>query len=653
MTKSLVSGVLVLILLNCSFVNAASPPIQSVVGLQLEEEGEEAKGAPHSIGFYESNLKKRFASVLAKKVRFAHEACRSKNWPQCIHLAQGLLKKSPFQDYGHWFLALTYLEQAEGALKKKNLSGARAFAQKAASQALQVQELPYSVFLKKTGIHLAQSELLLARADSASRSYSSSQLHYEKAFQRFLSENQLQEVDPSDLEAYAKLCKKSETPLCSAWVRKLYGFFSKQKKSLPEVEKNFASVMESVRSYRNPARSTFSYKAPDQDGVAFDAAMKLYGEEQFKSSFQAFEQFLSAYPKSPLRFRAQYWQAQALMKFQGLKQAQPLFRALQQETPLSYYGLLASQQSEKSIFSEISATLPLASDEDSALSAAEFFHLKRAELLLAQEALPLAAMELKEIKVRETLSHSFLVYLAMLAHQAHAHLLSFQVASELILRGAEGVFSSYGLQLIFPIDYQKTIFKYSDQNGLDPLLVMSLMKQESSFDSEAHSPAGARGLMQLMPFTAFEMDSSLKPEALFEAEDNIRVGTLYLSKLLTRFKGNAVYAVGAYNAGPHAMDRWIKASGSKKTMTEFIESIPYRETREYVSSILRNYFWYSHRIYGTSQVDFNLFWKVEEGVRSKSSGIQSALSKRIDSWKKGAAIRARRSLFAKNPEGEP
>jgi soluble lytic murein transglycosylase len=137
---------------------------------------------------------------------------------------------------------------------------------------------------------------------------------------------------------------------------------------------------------------------------------------------------------------------------------------------------------------------------------------------------------------------------------------------------------------------------------------MSLIKQESAFDRSAVSRVGAMGLMQLMPYTAVETDPNAIHLDLLDADENIRIGIKYLRKLVQQYKGNLIYALGAYNAGPKAMDRWVKEAANKRGPLEFIESITYRETREYVASIIRNYYWYSRRLKGTSQLDLSPFW---------------------------------------------
>ncbi|MEO5970782.1 MAG: transglycosylase SLT domain-containing protein, partial [Bdellovibrionia bacterium] len=416
-------------------------------------------------------------------------------------------------------------------------------------------------------------------------------------------------IKPEVLGHYAQSCKKKETPFCVSWLRKLTTIFSRQHAATQAILEAFPLPPEKHHSYRSQGRFSSTYKSQDLDSIAFESAMKLYLEDKFKEASKAFEQLLSDYPRTAFRGRARYWMAQAVAHSEGNEKAHKLFLDLQQEFPLTYYGLLASRETGIPVDSSINANLPLAEDKEPSLLPQELFHLKRAENFIAEKANELAAFELREFRPRDSLSNNFLVYLAMLTHKARCYSLLFTVLGELIQRGSEGVLSAYGLHLIFPTDYFDIISKSTDASQLEPLLVMSLIKQESSFDKTANSPAGAMGLMQIMPFTALDTDPKVVLSELLDANENIRVGVKYFNKLLNRYKGNIVYALGAYNAGPTTMDRWIKAAPSKHGMAEFIESITYRETREYVASIIRNHFWYSRQFKGVGTFDINYFWK--------------------------------------------
>ena len=135
-----------------------------------------------------------------------------------------------------------------------------------------------------------------------------------------------------------------------------------------------------------------------------------------------------------------------------------------------------------------------------------------------------------------------------------------------------------------------------------PYLISALIREESAFNASARSSAGAVGLMQIVPKTAFDIAKSLEIQSfnekmLLDPSLNIQFGTWYFRSLLNRFNGNLVSAIAAYNAGPTAVARWrgatVGATSSDGRSTlheeEFIESIPYEETRKYVKRVLQVY----------------------------------------------------------------
>ncbi len=144
---------------------------------------------------------------------------------------------------------------------------------------------------------------------------------------------------------------------------------------------------------------------------------------------------------------------------------------------------------------------------------------------------------------------------------------------------------NYFLKMYYPRKYEEAIIKYSQQNNLDPYLVMGLIHQESSFNPVARSPVGAVGLMQLMPPTAKELARRLGSSSNVEdPEVNIRLGTYYFRRLVDMFRGVVQLAVASYNAGMGNVMRWRHAA-PRKPMDEFIESMPFAETRNYVKRV--------------------------------------------------------------------
>jgi peptidoglycan lytic transglycosylase len=147
-------------------------------------------------------------------------------------------------------------------------------------------------------------------------------------------------------------------------------------------------------------------------------------------------------------------------------------------------------------------------------------------------------------------------------------------------------------RILFPEPYWETIKAESAKNNLDPYLVASLIRQESEFNPSVVSYANAYGLMQLLPVVGRAMArqegiSHFQTYQLLNPEMNIRLGTRYLRQMLDRFGGVQEYALAAYNAGDSRVADW-QAAGPYHGMDEFVESIPFTQTREYVEAILRN-----------------------------------------------------------------
>lgn len=142
----------------------------------------------------------------------------------------------------------------------------------------------------------------------------------------------------------------------------------------------------------------------------------------------------------------------------------------------------------------------------------------------------------------------------------------------------------------FPLAHAQRVSEQAGKRGLDVAWVFALLRQESAFAEDARSPAGAMGLMQLMPRTAKSVAKELKTRLhskndLLSADLNIRLGTAYLRGVYDRFDDNMVLATAAYNAGPHRVSSWLPEQG-EMAADVWVESIPFRETRDYVRRVL-------------------------------------------------------------------
>jgi soluble lytic murein transglycosylase len=147
----------------------------------------------------------------------------------------------------------------------------------------------------------------------------------------------------------------------------------------------------------------------------------------------------------------------------------------------------------------------------------------------------------------------------------------------------------------YPLAYWDKVETIAQKHKLDPLVALSVMREESHFDTNAKSIAGAYGLMQLMPETAYRLDRNLKigiskPSHLTVPQNNIELGSFYLKSLFNEFN-SLPHVLAAYNAGELAVRKWQKR-GNYRSVDEFIEDIPYPETRDYVKKVLTSYFQY-------------------------------------------------------------
>jgi soluble lytic murein transglycosylase len=142
----------------------------------------------------------------------------------------------------------------------------------------------------------------------------------------------------------------------------------------------------------------------------------------------------------------------------------------------------------------------------------------------------------------------------------------------------------------FPLDFSALVDSNASAMNLDAAWVLGLMRSESAMAVDALSSAGARGLMQVTPGTARQVARKhgmvySGPGQLMRADENIRFGTTYLRDLLDRFGDNPVLVSGAYNAGPNAVDRWLKER-PQVDPAAWVENLPYYETRDYIPRVL-------------------------------------------------------------------
>ena len=203
------------------------------------------------------------------------------------------------------------------------------------------------------------------------------------------------------------------------------------------------------------------------------------------------------------------------------------------------------------------------------------------------------------------------------AHQQwHARLVQTTIAGEMW----------DALEWRFPPAYRDDFLAWGRQTGVDPYLLMAITRRESAYNPVALSPAGARGLMQLMPGTAAQVSRQLGlndpgPYGVLEPELNIRLGSTYLRDKLERYQGNRLAATAAYNAGPGRVDQWL-GTNSMESFDLFVESIPFRETRDYVQAVLSYRVIFESLANGGSSEGVSLLNETEQAVRYDRALVQ-------------------------------
>jgi len=285
---------------------------------------------------------------------------------------------------------------------------------------------------------------------------------------------------------------------------------------------------------------------------------------------QALDWIASLPPAMASEERWRYWRARALEATGRQDEALELYGQLAKLR--SYHGYLAADRLGREYALN---RRTLERDETTRAHLLRRPGIQRARELLALDMRHAARREWHH--TTQNLSKPQLQQAALLAHDWDWH-------ARAIISLAQSDYWD-DLEIRYPTPFAEPVRAHARRHELDPAYVLAIIRTESLFMPDAQSPAGALGLMQLMPATARDVaaDEDLgRPDrdALTRPDTNIRLGTAYLRQMLDRFGESLPLATAAYNAGPHRIDRWLPASDLAADI--WIETIPYTETRKYV-----------------------------------------------------------------------
>ena len=315
-----------------------------------------------------------------------------------------------------------------------------------------------------------------------------------------------------------------------------------------------------------------------------------------------FEEQINLYPGSNEVSNALYWRARIAEDEHDPAKARTYYQKLSSRFRYYYYGELARDRAAQISFDgpadpdpllrKIPAPKPPADPKE--LMPADSLRAQRSRLLQNGGLTDLAVKELQTAAYNDSLGWANREILRLYQDDG-----SYFRALQLAKRSVPGYFA-YEIddmprpfwEALFPRVYWTDLKRYSDENTLDPFLVASLIRQESEFNPNAISRAKALGLMQLLPSVGKQVAKQVKlgkfdPGLLFVPPINLRLGTRYFKQMVDQNAGTVEYALAAYNAGQDRVEDWRKDSNFRD-VPEFVESIPFTETREYVQAIMRN-----------------------------------------------------------------
>ncbi len=337
-----------------------------------------------------------------------------------------------------------------------------------------------------------------------------------------------------------------------------------------------------------------------------------YQQGRFEEAAKGFQENLKRFPKGDLEEQNRFWLAKSYLQLDRQSEGVKALAELNQKFPYSYYGLRAGELLANGKY-RVPATDPKSPkiqktnylskeaepvEPPRALSPKDRFHLNRAQEMVSLRMFKDAAFEIRFVERHTKKNLSGVLWLADLYNASQAYSETVRLLymyKNFISKSKEKDLSLQFWRSLYSLSYSSSIQRHADKNKVDPYFVRGLIQQESLFDTHALSPAGARGLMQIMPKTGqrlvntYTKTDHFVEDSLYDPELNIQLGIKYLSELINEFGDNKPYLLISYNAGPHTLRRWQRRFRNLKDEDVFVESIPYPETRKYIKKVMRNY----------------------------------------------------------------
>jgi soluble lytic murein transglycosylase-like protein len=348
------------------------------------------------------------------------------------------------------------------------------------------------------------------------------------------------------------------------------------------------------------------------DEAYFRKGVCWYKAGRYARACSSFAAFAKVFSEVPLAAGALYWKGKSLLALGKTREAAEAFATVVRTTPTDFYAFRAREaltlSADTTCFPAIDTTFGAAATRawiDSvsplprqAISKADSLSFVRGSMLALCGLTGRASMFLDGLETRYASNLGLQFDVASMYKDGNNPTLSFRVGRRLSWRipaACRAVMPLPLFEILYPTPFPDLVAGEGSKNGVDPYLVLAVMRQESVFDVDALSRSGAIGLMQIMPFTgraiAQKLGEPFSADSLLNPQTNIRYGSFYIRQLLDQFKGNMVLALASYNGGPPRASEWY-AKNKRETFDLFVEDIGYTETRGYVKKVLANYWTY-------------------------------------------------------------
>ena len=363
-----------------------------------------------------------------------------------------------------------------------------------------------------------------------------------------------------------------------------------------ETEKGISTWRDLINRYPN------SYEAMNS---LWNLARYYTNNNAFSEALDCYHELAERFSQSSLGDDALYWEGKTLESMGLKEEARIAYEKLVQEYPLSYYSERVVQQK-----SDISFSWPIPfSNKEDFIDLKEFF--KKYDKIEGKGQLALLKAELfKEInfyqesivELRGALKYYpgniYLLFELSDIYQRNKEYYNSVNYTEIIFSYLKGNHRLEDLPLelwqkLYPFYFKDIINKYALKYEIDPLLVLAMIREESRFNPWNESVAGARGLMQIIFSTGEWIAQKLNledftDERLFSTEVNINLGCWYINYLKERFSNDPILMISGYNAGPGITSKWVKEY-DRSDLDNFVENIPYSETREHIKKVMKSY----------------------------------------------------------------